>query len=929
MSPVARSSPARLGGVLLLTAALLAGCWGQSAPQMIESGKARMQKADYKAAVIDFKNALQKDASLLEARYWLGKALLESGDVQGAWVELAKAREGGYNNDALVPVMAAALILRGDVNKFIGEYAEVQLGEPKRQSELKAALATAYATRGEFVLARSAVDAALQADSGNVVAQLILAQLLFVGGDKNAALEQIEQAMKAYPDSARPWVSKAELLLGSGAASSEVLAAYREALKREPGNHAAHMGIVSHLMQQRDFDGAQQQLADLEKRDPGNPQVRYFSAVLALERKDLKTASELSQQLLKVAPGNPRVLHLAGAIDYERGAYLQAISHLSKALPNSSSPISIRVLLARAQLRAGDPRKALTFVQPLLDGDAPLPAEVYSVAADAHVQAGNGAAAQKMFAKAVQVNPKDTRGRTALALAQLGEGRSEQAMAELTSIAATGEGGTEAEVVMAMAHLRGNRLNEALAVADAIERKQPAKAVAPFLRAQVEERLGHPDKARVQFELAVSRQPTYQPAVAALAAMDQKAGKPEAAVARYEKLVAADPQSMQALMGLISLRARAGLKPEELRTQLEAAVKRFPDSDAPRIALASALLEQKQTRAALQVATEGASRFPDNGRLQELVGVAELASDNTAQAQAAFTKMASLQPNTVPPLLRMSEVHVARKDFTAAVTQLRKAIALQPEAVPAQAALITALSRAGKGDEALAQARSVQGLMPNEPFGWIFEADLQAAQGNKPAAVAALRTAFAKRPTGEIAVSLHHALVAANQGAEADKLMADWLARQPNDTVFHFYLGDLAMGRKDFDKAEQEYRKVLAAQPRHPAALNNLAWLLHRAGKPGAQESAEKAVAILPNAPAYMDTLAEIQAGSGQLDKALLTQKRAIELDPNQPMHRLHLAQYLIKNDQKSAARAELERLAQLGGAFPRQDEVQKLMSAL
>jgi len=139
----------------------------------------------------------------------------------------------------------------------------------------------------------------------------------------------------------------------------------------------------------------------------------------------------------------------------------------------------------------------------------------------------------------------------------------------------------------------------------------------------------------------------------------------------------------------------------------------------------------------------------------------------------------------------------------------------------------------------------------------------------------------------------------------------------------------LAMGRKDYDQAEQEYRKVIAAEPRHAVALNNLAWVLNRAGKPDALETAEKALALAPNATAFMDTLAEIQASSGQWDKALATQKRAIELDPDKPTHRLHLAQYLIKNSQKASAKAELQRLAQLGGAFPRQDEVQKLMSGL
>lgn len=919
----------RLGAAALLAALLLAGCWNQTASESVEAGKARMQKAEYRAAVVEFKNALQKDGSLVEARFWLGKALLESGDVQGAWVELSKAREGGYNSDELVPVMAAALILRGDINRFIGEYADVQLVDPKRQSELKAALATAYSSRGEFVQARAEADAALRADPGNIVAQLAIARLLLVAGDRSAALEQIERTMKAYPQSERPWVSKAELLQHGGAGSGEVVAAYREALKRDRNSIAAHTGIVSLLMQQRDFDGVRKQLDDLELQSPGNLQGRYFGALLALEKKDLKTAYEAAQQLLKAVPGNPRFLHLAGAIDYERGAYSQALVHLAKALPDSPAPVGVRVLMARAQLRLGDPRKALSFVQPLMDGEAALPGEVYSVAADAYLQMDSGAAAKKMLAKAVEVNPGDSRGRTALALAELGEGRTERAMAELKAISAGDGGGAQADVVMAIAHLRGNRLDEALAAADALELKQPGSAAAPYLRALVEARRGRADKARAQFETALGRQPSYLPAAAALAAMDQKDGRQQAAVARYESLVAADPQSVSAVMALISMRATAGVRFEDLKSQLEQAVQRFPDADAPRVALASALIERGETQAALRVANEAAARFPGNPRLQESLGLAELAAGNLNQAAQAFAKMATLSPNAVEPLVHQAEVHLARKDVPAAVAQLRKAVGMKPDFVPAQASLIKLLARSGKVDEALAQARSVQTLMPGEPHGWTFEGDVQMARGNKAAAVAALRTSFARRATAETAMKLHRTLVAANQSAEADRLESDWLARQPDDAAFHFYLGDQAMRRQDYGRAEQAYRKAIAAQPQHAAALNNLAWLLHRAGKPGALETAEKALALAPNAPAFMDTVAEIQASSGQWDKALAMQKRAVELDPDQPAHRLHLAQYLIKNNQKAAARAELEGLARLGGAFARQDEVRKLMSSL
>lgn len=915
----------------VITASLLVACGNNQSPaQFLESGKSRMQKQDYKAAIVEFKNALQRDGSFAEARFWLGKALLESGELSAAWVELNKAQEAGYKKDEVVPVLASVLILQGEVDKVISEYGDVKLSDPARQADLKAALATAYGSKGKYAEARKAADEALKANPDNIVAQLAVAHLLMLDGDKEGAAQQVERTLKAHPESPRPWITKAEILHASGADPAAAIAAYREALKRDKNNNAAHIGIIGLLLQQRDYDAVKKQLADLDSVRPGNLQVLYFNTLLAMERKDFKAAYEFSQQLLKAAPSNARFLQLAGSIEYERGAYLQAVAHLGKALANNpSNPVATRTLMARAQLRAGDPRKALSFVQPLLDSGGALPPDVYSVAGDAYLQTGNGDAAKKMYAKAVQGNPDDMRGRTALALAQFGEGRPEQAMTELKSIAASNDAGAEADTALVVSHIRHSQFDQAQQVLENIERKRPGTPVVPFFRAQIEQRLGHADKAREQFELAVTRQPSYLPAVAALASMDESKGQMDKAVARYEKLVAAAPQSVSALMGLVSIRARAGAPAEELKSRLEAAVQKFPESDVPRVALTTALLEQGQVKNALQVASDGVARFPASADLQEMVGVAELRAGNFNQAMQAFNKMAALQPGSAAPLVRLSEVALSQKDVPGAIAQLRKAVALKPDYVPAQANLITLLSRTGRMDEALAQAKRIQALLPGEPYGWTFEGDLQASKGNKPAAVAALRTSYAKRPAADTAMKLHRALVAANMGADADKLQAEWFSKQPEDPAFNFYLGDLAMGRQEFAKAEQQYRKVLSVQPKNPVALNNLAWLLHRAGKPGAQEMAEKALALAPNSTPLMDTTAEIEAGSGKLDRALTLQKRAVELDPDQPIYRLHLAQYLIKAGQKEPARVELQRLAQLGAAFGRQDEVQKLMSSL
>lgn len=906
----------------------LSGCWGKSTVERIEASKASFQKKDFNAAAIELKSVLQEDANNAEARFLLGKALLEMGRPAEALIELTKARELGFSAEQLAVPMAAAMVGKGDVDAAITEFGKAQIADPKLRAELQATLAKAYGVQRKFALSRQAAEEALKADPNNVVAHLLVAQLLRVGGDESGALSRIEQTIKLVPQAGEPWLAKAELLSASGRDPAGALAAFREAAQRMPQDLNVQAGLTQELIRQRDFDGAQRQLAQLEKVQARSLQGSYLGTLLAYERRDMKRAVELSQEMLRLAPDNGRFLHLSGAIEYERGNYLQAAAHLGKALSDPSAPVGVRLMLARAQLRAGDPQKALMSLQPLFEDGRRAPADAYSLAADSYLQKGDGAAAKKMFAKAVEINPADERGRTVLALAALGDGRTEQGMAELKAIAGSAPG-SDAEIAMVLAHVRANRLNDAIAVLDGLDKKRPTDPLAPYFRGRIEQMRGQPDKARALFEQALSRSASYSPAVVSLALLDLDDGKPASAVARYEKLVAAAPKDVGSRLGLIAARIRSGVAPGDVRRQLEELVSSFPESEAAWTTLVGTLLDQRDLQAALKAANDGLARFPSSAGLLQAQGVAELALGNHNQALQAFTKWAALDVNAVEPLMYIADVQLARNDVQATLAQLRKVVALKPDYVLGQVRLVSMLVRLSRSDEAMNAVKAVQKQLPDDPTGWLLEGDLLSLKDNRAGAVAPFKTAYAKRPSDETAIRLHRALRAVSRAAEADKLAEEWLAKRPDSAAFNAYLGELAIGQRDYDRAERHFRKLVAAQPSNALALNNLAWVLDRGGKPGALEMGEKALALAPNSDAILDTLAEIHAGARRYDKAVALQKRALQISPNLPMLRLHLAQYLIKAGQRPEARAELERLLALGNNFPAQDEVRKLLASL
>jgi cellulose synthase operon protein C len=137
------------------------------------------------------------------------------------------------------------------------------------------------------------------------------------------------------------------------------------------------------------------------------------------------------------------------------------------------------------------------------------------------------------------------------------------------------------------------------------------------------------------------------------------------------------------------------------------------------------------------------------------------------------------------------------------------------------------------------------------------------------------------------------------------------------------------MQRNELAAAEAHFRRVLAVAPDNAASMNNVAMLLIRQRKPEALAFAEKAQAALPDNPEIMDTLASALTADKQLDKALEWQRKASEKRPGSPDIRFNLAKLLIATGNNQQARAELDKLATLGGRFASHAEVTALLKSL
>ena len=125
-----------------------------------------------------------------------------------------------------------------------------------------------------------------------------------------------------------------------------------------------------------------------------------------------------------------------------------------------------------------------------------------------------------------------------------------------------------------------------------------------------------------------------------------------------------------------------------------------------------------------------------------------------------------------------------------------------------------------------------------------------------------------------------------------------------------FLLGAIYERQKMFDKAEAEFKKVLAVNPNNAAALNYYGYMLGDLGLrlDEAQTLVQRALHEDPYNGAYLDSLGWIYFKENKLQDAETTLRKAVEREAHDPTIHSHLGDVYAKLGQTDMAAAEWEK---------------------
>jgi cellulose synthase operon protein C len=910
-------------GSLVVLASL--GLWplaGHSADYLANARNA-LQKGDLKTAQIELRNAVRADPQNAQARFLLAQVQLQLGDPAAAEEQARQAQARGYDPVLTTPIIGQALLMQNRARDLLKEFTPTGKN-PKLDSEIDFDRGAAQMAVGQTEEAGKSFAEAERLNPANVQAWIAGARLALARGDTKAAHDQLEQALTADAKSVEARVLKAQMMAQNKDISG-AMALLNAIVTDSPPAVPARLVRANLLITQGKFTEAKADDDAVLAVLPNNLEALYLKAVLEHEAGRNADASALLLRLQPVFENMPRGYFLQALVEENLGQFAMAEDAARKFVGHEPNDLNGAKLLARIQLEGGRPDQAIeTFNRIVASGKADV--QTYDVLAQAYAAVGQPQPAIDALRKAEAMAPDDLTVRSRLASLLLDTGQADQAMAELDHAFAlapkrpdiaealflaalkTGDPGKEDATLAKIRAAQGNtpvvqnldgllkltRLDVvgARATFEAILQKNPDFVAAKINLARVLAMQGDQAGYEKTLTAILDKNPLIEPALTMMTEALVSSGRVDDALKLLERAHTASPKDMRLVQSLGDLYIRAQ-KPEHA------------------LALVASLSPKDVTPP----------------QLLGLQAAAQLALKQTDQARTTLIHMLALQPRNLPARRQLVALLVQAGDYEGARNLIKAGMAAMPNTYQLYLDYALIDLKTGGIKAALTTADSLYDENRTFTPALALPGDLYMANNQPAEAVKAYQTADAASPSAMLTLRLAGAQVRSGQADAADKTLADWLAKHPDDLVTEEQLASLQITQQKYTDAKANLQTILAKQPHNVQALNNLAWVDQKLGVADAKSLAQQAYSLGPNAQTA-DTLGWILTTGGDPSTGAILLRQASS-SSNDPRIEYHFAVALKDTGQKDEAVKLLHQVLAAQGQFDEKAQAEKLLTEM
>jgi len=851
---------------IILAAAFLQGCGGAEnasikqvkTQEYIDRAESYRRQGQYRAAIIEARNALQQNPNNRAAITELAAILNELGQGKPAAKLMEPLAADADKNEALTLAQAYSLQQKHQsvLDYLNANESRLHLGEDESANLIRA--------RAE--LQHGNIDAAqrllARMSNKNVAANLLLVQISLLHGDRADANSRIAQLLQQNPDNVD--------VLTEGARQAEQRGDLAEA-EDLLGKALINLRETDILLPQK-VEVLQRLVTTLTKLGRSNEALIYAKTLAdanpegKLLQDKFKQGLELFQagKLDEAEPiltevynesHNDTVGTLLGIIRYNKKDLNGAANYLAANVDPEVSPDLALTTLAATQLQLSQPEKLLALF------DAPARARIKNpvlkmLVGIALTQTGSPQEGEQLIATAQTEQPDNPAIAATLARYYLLNKQFDKAIASLQR-ALNVHRDDSLQRLLIIAFANSNKADQAIATARALAASNPPKAENWWILGRTALLLQRPDLAESALQTALKQRTDYLPAQLDMAQLQLLRKQPEYAETQYRQILKQHAENIAALQGLI-----AAVAMKSLAANIDNTVLAVADNNNARAALAEYHLRMQQPEIAAQ-----------------LLGIIP---NDTASSYALQLKQALASINSIKAL--------QARDFDSARNYAVTGLKINPR----NTALLILLARielgAGKPDEARKIAAQ---LAPQSALPEVLElqGDLAALDKQDKSAVTFYRSAWTKKPGDSIAMKLYQRLQQTNNSDEAEHFLSEWQQQIPASDSAWMVRGLQEQKAGDMNGAIGAYEKAAARNPKNAEALNNLALLYQETKDKRALSTAAQAYALEPKHPAILDTYGLLLAQSGQHEKGLALLRDAAALVPESKEIQQHVQQ--------------------------------------
>ncbi len=665
----------------------------------------------------------------------------------------------------------------------------------KNSAEAHWGLARSYENLGQFYETVEELRSVAELAPDNLEAKTKLGSYYLASQPPNTdqAAKILEDIFARNPNFIEGHILKADLLAAQGKSEQEILDVLNYAISLDPNRTASYLSLS-----------------------------RYFMKI-----KKAGEAETAIQKAISVSPNSATgYLEYAKFLGYE-DRNSEAEAQLSKAVAVEPQKLEAREAIAEFYLAQKQFDKAETAYKQLVEVQENS-SESRVELADFYSQIGREDDALLVLNQIVGEFPEYARARYRLGEIYLDRKENEKVIEQVTNLLELNNNDADALMLRARVNLQENKSDEAVKDLEEVLKKQPSQKDALFFMTQARLSLGQIDQARA----FIGDLDKYHPGFLKTGLLKIQASflenEPENALRQSNELLEAVrrafPNAETDAQGLGELRVRAltarGLaflelgKLSEARADLQEIIRLSPSSTAAAVNLAKVAVAERKFAEAANLYEKVLAA--DSKNFDALIGLVNIltAQNQFDSANAKIDNAINAgngQPETLAALHYLkSIIFIAQKNTASAETELKTAIELDENYLPAYSAYASLWAARNQIDQAVEQYNNVIEKKPSASV-YTLLGMLEDGRGNIAQAENHYRKALEITPNTPIASNNLAWLVVSGNGNldEALKLAQTAVDRSPNTGGFYDTLGWIYYKKGLYSPAIEQLKRAI------------------------------------------------------------------------------------------------------------------------